>query len=135
MKLQKKLAAAGAAVTGLVASAGSAFAQTTSLSQITVKPTAGYAQDASSFINTIVSVIFVVGALLTLAYLVMGGIQWITAAGDKSKTESARNHITSALIGLLILAAAFAIFQVIMSVLGVGGAGQTPFNLISALTA
>lgn len=132
MKLQQKLAAVGGAVSGLVVSASSAMA--VDLQELKVTPGKGFATSPNSYINTIVQVVFVVGALLALAYLIVGGIQWITAAGDKSKTEGARNHITAALIGMLILAGAFAIFNVIMSVIGAGDAASNPFSLITPLT-
>ena len=146
MKLQQKLASAGAfvmstataftaGVTGVSAQTVKSVAGTTTGNQPSIAlDTAfsdGFASSPTNYVNTIVSVVFVVGALLALAYLVMGAIQWITAAGDKSKTESARNHITAALIGMLILAGAFAIFQIIMGVLGVDG--SDPFSNIQQI--
>ena len=125
MKLHQKLAAVGTVVSSLAISVSSALAASPATDNaatgLTITPGQGFAQDTNHYVSTIISVVFVVGALLALAYLIMGGIQWITAAGDKSKTEAARNHITAALIGMLILAGAFAIFQVVMGVLGVGG--------------
>jgi hypothetical protein len=61
-----------------------------------------------------------IAGLLVLFYLIMGGIEWITSGGDKGKTESARNKITAAVIGIIILAAAFAILQLVLTFLGLG---------------
>ncbi|PWU23783.1 hypothetical protein C5B42_01830 [Candidatus Cerribacteria bacterium 'Amazon FNV 2010 28 9'] len=57
--------------------------------------------------------------LLVFIYLVWGGVEWITAGGDKSKTESARQKLTNAIIGLAIVAAAFAISQVLSTFFGI----------------
>ena len=45
--------------------------------------------------------------------LVWGGIQWIMSGGDKAKTEEARNRITAALVGLAIVASAWAIMKLV----------------------
>ncbi|MBI2590350.1 MAG: hypothetical protein HYW33_00510, partial [Candidatus Blackburnbacteria bacterium] len=45
--------------------------------------------------------------------LVLGGIKWITSGGDKNKTEEARQQITSALVGLVVVFSAWAIAQLI----------------------
>ena len=52
------------------------------------------------------------------AFLIMGGIEWITSGGDKNKAESARNKITSAVIGLVIVAASYAIVNLVVQFLG-----------------
>ncbi|MBQ6449751.1 hypothetical protein IJJ08_02510, partial [bacterium] len=71
--------------------------------------------------KTVITLIIVVAALLTLFYLVMGAIAWITSGGDKGKVEEARNKITAAVIGLLILAAVWAIFNLVLTI-AFGGA-------------
>lgn len=48
-----------------------------------------------------------VGALLLLLYMIWGGIDWITAGGDSGKVGNARNKITQAVIGMIILAFSF----------------------------
>ncbi|MDO5561190.1 MAG: hypothetical protein Q4G02_00200 [bacterium] len=74
------------------------------------------ASDASTLIPNVVTIIFIVAAALTFAYLIYGAIKWITSGGEKSKVEDARNKITSAIIGLLILAATWAIFQLVLTI-------------------
>lgn len=81
------------------------------------KPT-GFAADLGQVINSVLSFVLVIAALLVLMYLIMGGIEWITSGGDKGKTEGARNKITAAVIGLVVLAAAFAIFTLVVKFLG-----------------
>ena len=60
-----------------------------------------------------------VSALAVLLYLILGGFQWLTSGGDKGKTEQARNKITSALIGLLIVLASWAIYNLILQFFGI----------------
>jgi len=71
-----------------------------------------------SLISNIVGLLFMFAFLLTLLYLLMGGLQWITAGGDKTQLESARNKITNAIVGLIIVAAAYAIFTLVGQFLG-----------------
>ena len=70
-------------------------------------------------ISGIVGLVFLLGFFLTLAYFLTGGIQWITSQGDKTALESARNKITHALIGLVIVAAAYAVFKLVGSFFGI----------------
>jgi hypothetical protein len=55
----------------------------------------------------------VIAAIVFFFILVIGGIRWIISGGDKAHTEAARAQITSALIGLVIVFAAWAIAQLI----------------------
>ncbi|MCJ7827985.1 pilin [Patescibacteria group bacterium] len=67
----------------------------------------------AAIISGLITLAFVLAAIVAFAFLVLGGIQWITSGGDKAKTESARNMITAALVGLLIVFAAWAIMSLI----------------------
>ncbi len=78
----------------------------------------GYALDLGKLINFVLRVVMVIAALLVFAYLIWGGIEWITSGGEKSKTEAARNKITGAVVGLIILAASYAILTLVLSFLG-----------------
>lgn len=123
----KKIAALASSFAGTIASAGIAFATEPSLPQITVNPEEdGLVRitDAGRLISSLVSGAIVLALILVLFYLIMGGIQWITSGGDKGKTESARNKITSAIVGLAIVASAWAIFTVVGYIFGVNIAGS-----------
>ena len=73
----------------------------------------------SDLLSNFLSVSMTIGAILLLIYLVWGAIQWITSGGDKGKVESARNKITQAIIGIIILAATTALFGIVQGFLGV----------------
>jgi len=70
-------------------------------------------------LSGILGLVFLLGFLLTLAYLLTGGVQWITSGGDKNALESARNKITNAIIGLVIVASAYAVFKLVGSFFGI----------------
>lgn len=73
-----------------------------------------------SLIKGLVNASIVIGALAAFIFLILGGFQWITSGGDKTKTEEAQKKITNAVIGLVIIAAAYAIINVVTSFLGLG---------------
>lgn len=69
-------------------------------------------------IGSLVGGIMVIGVLLCFLYVITGGLSWITAGGDKTQLESARNKITHAIVGLIILASAWAITTLVAQFLG-----------------
>ena len=58
---------------------------------------------------------FIVGiaGLSAFVMLVWGGVQWLTSVGSPSKITGAKDKITSALLGLLIILGSWLILQVI----------------------
>ena len=72
--------------------------------------------NAGTLLRNIINLVFIVAAVLVLFYLVWGAINWITSGGDKGKVEDARNKITAAVIGILILVATWAIFNLVIQI-------------------
>ncbi len=66
-----------------------------------------------NIIPVVINTILIVAALVALVFLIIGGIKWITSGGDKAAVESARGTITAALIGLIIVFAAWAVIRLI----------------------
>jgi TRAP-type C4-dicarboxylate transport system permease small subunit len=64
-------------------------------------------------ISALIRGIVVIAAVIFFFILVVGGIRWIASGGDKAQTEAARNQITAALVGLVIVFAAWAIVALI----------------------
>jgi hypothetical protein len=60
-----------------------------------------------------IKLIIIIAALVFFFILVVGGIRWIASGGDKANTEAARAQITAALVGLVIVFAAWAIVALI----------------------
>ncbi|MFA6005604.1 MAG: hypothetical protein WC775_03935 [Patescibacteria group bacterium] len=65
--------------------------------------------------------LFFIGAGLMVVYnLLYGGFEWIQSTGDKEKVAKARNRITNALIGFVILFATVAIIIAIEQIFSFG---------------
>ncbi len=120
--MKKRFTQLGLATSTLVAFPMQAMAAINTGEEITAPK--GFATNIGSLINGALSFIMVIAALLVFLYLILGGIEWITSGGDKGKTENARNKITAAVIGLIILAASYAILLIILNFLGFGNLGD-----------
>ncbi len=69
-------------------------------------------------VQGLITLALIVAAVVFFFMLVIGGIRWILSGGDKAQTESARGQITAALIGLVIVFAAWAIASVLGTFFG-----------------
>lgn len=70
-------------------------------------------------ITSILSAIIGVAGLVSVVYIIIGGVQYMTSSGDASKTEKAKKTVLYACIGLIICALAFVIVNfVIGNILG-----------------
>lgn len=67
-------------------------------------------------IGTGLQIILIGAAIIFFVMLVIGGVRWIASGGDKGQTEAARSQITAALIGLVIVFAAWAITSLLGSI-------------------
>lgn len=96
-----------------------AFAQTNEAAQnvATVATQAGLrgGNDLYVIIGRVIYVFLSVLGLVFLAYLLYAGYLWTTAGDDTDKVEQARRMIQNAVIGLFIIAAAFAITAFVLS--------------------
>ena len=90
---------------------------------IALDPGTGFEDIANITVGSIISgaiqLILIVAALIFFFLLIVGGIRWMTAGGDKEKAGAARGQLTSALIGLAIVFAAWAIIRLIEVLFGV----------------
>ena len=80
---------------------------------------ANQAAGFGTLVGSLLSVSMVVAALLVFMYLIWGGFEWITSQGDKGKIEKARQRITGAVLGLVVLASVVALFIVIQEFVGI----------------
>jgi len=116
MKSIKKLAlATGTAFSSMLATASMVMAE------VNIEPIdtgKGYATNFGTMFSSILNVVMLVAALLVFAYMIWGGVEWITSGGDKNKAEGARNKLTAAIIGLVIIAASYAVVTLVVQFLG-----------------
>ena len=71
------------------------------------------------FGKNILSLVFTVAGILLLIYLMLGGLQMMFAKGDPKAVAGAWAKITNALIGFVIVFAAFWIVQIFGNVLNI----------------
>lgn len=74
-------------------------------------PKAGYTT-LGNFVGNVLLLVFGLGLLVVLVMLIWGAFEWITSGGDKEAVGKARNRIINALIGMAVLAIAFALARV-----------------------
>lgn len=70
-------------------------------------------------LSTLITIFLIGGGVIFVFMLIIGGIQWITAGGDKSKVEEASGRIRTALIGIILLFSVFVIVSLAESIFGV----------------
>jgi len=92
-----------------------------------------YQNNFWSWVSSLISIAMPIAALLVLAYLIWGAFEWITSEGDSGKLTKARQKITSAIIGIIILSATMAIFLMLQQFLGIcvfryGGSKYSAFS-------
>lgn len=65
----------------------------------------------ASVINQAMPLLFSIAGILLFLYLVWGGFNFLTSMGDPKKAEMGKHKITSAVIGIVILFAAYWVVQ------------------------
>jgi len=75
--------------------------------------------EVSNLISGVITLVFIVASLVFFFMLVVGGIKWMMAGGDKEKAGEARGQLTSALIGLIVIFLAWAISTLLGTLFGV----------------
>lgn len=71
-----------------------------------------------NLVSNAITIMFIIGGLAVLVFIVWGAIDWITSEGDKEKISAARKKITNSLIGLALLALSFFIITLAGQVVG-----------------
>ncbi|MBI3341610.1 hypothetical protein HY024_00645 [Candidatus Curtissbacteria bacterium] len=64
-------------------------------------------------IRSIIRFILLIAFVIAFIMLLVGGIRWILAGGDEKSVEKARNTITAALIGLVVILVAYALIRLV----------------------
>lgn len=73
----------------------------------------GGAGGLSFFLNKVIELIYVIASIIFVFMVIISAVQWILSGGDKEKVAAARNRLTFAVIGIVLLAVAFVIIGVI----------------------
>lgn len=70
-------------------------------------------------ISNVLVVLTAVAGIAFSLYFLLGGLNWITAGGDKGKIDKAKGMMTNGAIGLIIIAVSYAITWIVGAVLGI----------------
>lgn len=65
-------------------------------------------------ISQVITFAFVIAIIIALAFLIWGGIKWITSGGEKTGVEEARNHVIAAVVGLIIVFLSYFILNLVV---------------------
>lgn len=74
----------------------------------------------ASVVSEALKFVFPIAGILLLAYLLWGGFDYLTSMGDAKKAEVARGKITNAILGFIIIFAAYWIVQIVDFVFKLG---------------
>lgn len=87
-------------------------------------------------ISSVIGFLTIVAGLGFFLYFLLGGLSWLTAGGERDKVEKAKNQMTNAAIGLIIVIAATTISALVGQVLGIDilFINQTPDATIEGLS-
>jgi TRAP-type C4-dicarboxylate transport system permease small subunit len=72
-------------------------------------------------INNIFNIAYGAAGLVAVAYLIVGGYQYITSQGNPDATATAKGTIVNAITGLIIILASYLIIRFALDQLEVGG--------------
>lgn len=79
---------------------------------------AGLFTSVGSLVSGILILLTSIAGILSVFFIIMGGIKFVTAGGDEKKMAGASSTITYAIIGIVVTALAFVILQVIQRFFG-----------------
>ena len=68
-------------------------------------------EDLEYVMNKGLEAIFALGGLVGFAYIIIGGFKYLTAGGDEKAIMAAKQTLTWAVIGLLVVVASFLILK------------------------
>lgn len=84
-------------------------------------------QSAETLFSNLVTAIVSIAGIALFVMLLVGGFKFLFSAGDQKQLEEARGTITNAIMGLVVIVAAYLILRTIATFTGV--TNLTNFNL------
>lgn len=75
-------------------------------------------ENTGAIMRNIIVAVLVIAAVISLFFLIFGGIKWILSGGDKAKVTEARGTIVAALVGLIITFLAYFILSIVLGLFG-----------------
>lgn len=62
--------------------------------------------------------VLIISGIMAFLVIVFAGFAYITASGDKGKTEQAQNMLNYGILGLIVVVSAFVITRIIGAIIG-----------------
>ena len=81
----------------------------------------GFEPQIGTFVTGVVNFLIILGAIACLLYMIWGAIDWVTSGGEEQNYAKAKNKITAAVMGLVLLTAVWAIWELVLAFLGLDG--------------
>jgi len=78
----------------------------------------GLETSGTAFFQTVVNNLIILGSFLALLMVIISGIQWIMSRGEAERIAAAKRRFYFAIIGLVVMLAAFFIVRVIVFITG-----------------
>lgn len=79
----------------------------------------GSTSAVEKLISNVLVVLTVVAGISFVLYFLLGGLNWITAGGDKGKIDKAKGMMTNGAIGLIVIAVSYGITFIVGKALGI----------------
>jgi len=83
----------------------------------------------NNVIQAVFSIFLIVGVLYFVWHVVMAGYHFINSQGDPKKIESAKDQLTNAFIGILVIFVVFALLKFVGYILGINGLENLTLSL------
>lgn len=81
------------------------------------------------FLKNFIQVAIALGALMSLIWLIWGGIEYIVSGGNQDRAKTAKDNMTSGIIGLAILATIWAIWRLVLYFVGISTTPSGPLRI------
>lgn len=82
------------------------------------KAMGGQGATFAKLLNPLIANVLIISGLMAFLVIIFAGFAYISASGDKTKTEQAQNMLNYGILGLLVVVAAFVITRIIGAVIG-----------------
>ncbi len=67
----------------------------------------------SLLLNNGITLLYIVAGIAFTIMVIYSGVEWVLSGGDKAKIEAAQKRLVNALIGITLMAVAFAIIRIV----------------------
>lgn len=74
--------------------------------------------DIGTVVRSILTATLIAASILFVLYFVWSAFRWLSSGGDKTQLEIARQRMTNAFFGLVLVSAIWAVFLVVIYILG-----------------